>query len=441
MRVLWVCNTIPGVAAEAMGRETGNKEGWLSGALISLADKAPYKISGEDDDLILAIATPATDTACKGKNIKKNSISLTEGFDTVIYEYYEDVIHPEKYDDSIEESFTYIMEEYQPDIVHVFGTEYGHCLGVSRVTGRLRKAGSDIRLLIGIQGIISECAKRYTAGLTDDVIKGRTFRDIIRDDNIERQVEKFTERGKHETEAVGYATDIAGRTEFDRDWSRIHAPEAVYHHMNETLRPEFYEGTWDVTECDRHVIFMSQGDYPLKGLHNVLGILPELLLRFPDIKLVVAGMDLTDVSGLKNKIRLSGYGRYLRELIHKNALGDHVIFTGPLDSIRMKEQYLKCGVYLCASSVENSPNSMGEAMLLSVPVVAPRVGGIPSMIEDGEEGLLYDRIEEIPDIICRLFGDDGLSTELGAAGMNRALITHDPDTNLKRLLEIYEEIR
>ena len=44
-----------------------------------------------------------------------------------------------------------------------------------------------------------------------------------------------------------------------------------------------------------------------------------------------------------------------------------------------------------ASSVENSSNSMGEAMLLGVPVVASRNGGIPSMITEEEEGALVAR--------------------------------------------------
>ncbi len=441
MRVLWVCNTLPGIAAEAMGRAAGNKEGWLSGALKSLADKLCDRAGEDTGELTLAIAAPSSDMSAKGTDISGKRVSLIKGSDILIYEFYEDTVHPEIYDEGLEADFEHIIKEFAPDTVHVFGTEYGHCLAVSRVVSGINRQGSDIKLLIGLQGIISECAIRYTAGLPDDIVRSRTFRDIIKKDNIAMQALKFTLRGEHELEAIGYATDITGRTAFDRQWSEAHAPEAVYHHMNETLRPIFYEGTWDVTGCDRHVIFMSQGDYPLKGLHNVLSILPEIIERYPDTRLVVAGMNLMDVSGLKNRIRLSGYGRYLRELIRRYNLWEHVKFTGPLDPEGMKEQYLECGVYLCASSLENSPNSMGEAMLLSVPVVAPRVGGIPSMIEDGTEGMLYDRIEEIPDLICRLFGDDGLATELGAAGMNRALKTHDPKTNLTRLLEIYEEIR
>ncbi|MBR5359547.1 MAG: glycosyltransferase family 4 protein, partial [Lachnospiraceae bacterium] len=201
------------------------------------------------------------------------------------------------------------------------------------------------------------------------------------------------------------------------------------------------EGTWDLTECDRHVICMSQGDYPLKGLHKILAILPDIVADYPDASLVIAGMDITRRTTFKDRLKISNYGKYLTELIASGKLQGKVRFTGPLNAAGMKEMYLKSHTYLCASSIENSPNSMGEAMMLGVPVIAARVGGIPSMIEDGTEGLLYDSTDEIKDLIHKIWDDDAYATEIGAAAMNRAYKTHDADTNMRRLLEIYNEIR
>ena len=63
---------------------------------------------------------------------------------------------------------------------------------------------------------------------------------------------------------------------------------------------------------------------------------------------------------------------------------------GKLSEEEMKQQFLKSNVFVCASVLENSPNTVGEAMLLGVPVVASRAGGIPDMITDGSEGLLFE---------------------------------------------------
>ena len=39
MRVLWVCNIMLPVIAEALHREASNKEGWLSGLLSQIVDR------------------------------------------------------------------------------------------------------------------------------------------------------------------------------------------------------------------------------------------------------------------------------------------------------------------------------------------------------------------------------------------------------------------
>ena len=57
----------------------------------------------------------------------------------------------------------------------------------------------------------------------------------------------------------------------------------------------------------------------------------------------------------------------------------------------MKEAYLKSHVFACPSALENSPNSLGEAMLLGLPCVAARTGGIPDMAEDGTSAFVFEK--------------------------------------------------
>ncbi|MCR5230796.1 MAG: glycosyltransferase family 4 protein, partial [Solobacterium sp.] len=140
--------------------------------------------------------------------------------------------------------------------------------------------------------------------------------------------------------------------------------------------------------------------------------------------------------------RETRYERYIRQLIDRYQLKDHVVFTGILDAEQMKEQYLKAHVFLSASSIENSPNSIGEAMILGTPVVASDVGGVSSMLSNEKEGLLYqaDRVEDMAADIDRLFRDNVLARRLSAGARERARITHDPETNYRQLISIYEEI-
>ena len=81
-------------------------------------------------------------------------------------------------------------------------------------------------------------------------------------------------------------------------------------------------------------------------------------------------------------------------------------------------------------------------MLLGVPVVSSEVGGVPSLFTDEEEGLFYpvEDVQKMAEQVMRIFGDDELAMRLSRAAKKRAAQTHDPQTNYRRLLEIYDEI-
>lgn len=65
---------------------------------------------------------------------------------------------------------------------------------------------------------------------------------------------------------------------------------------------------------------------------------------------------------------------------------------GMLSEQEMCKAYLECNVFICPSSIENSPNSLGEAQLLGIPHIASYVGGIPEIVNYNPE-ILY-RFEE-----------------------------------------------
>ena len=124
------------------------------------------------------------------------------------------------------------------------------------------------------------------------------------------------------------AGHITGRTDFDREYAEKLNPNAKYHFMNETLREEFYHDSWNIDRIERYSIFLSQGNYPIKGLHHVLDILPDLIEAHEETMLYVAGDVITANDTLKDKIKISGYGKYLLTQIRKNKLQDHVKFLG-----------------------------------------------------------------------------------------------------------------
>lgn len=378
MKVLWLCNVVLPMAAGQFHMEGSNKEGWISG----LADTVLKNQRGNAIHLAVAFPVPA-DALPKGMEVCKKTVR-TGGAAFECYGFLEDVRHAEVYDPALEGRMKKITDEVQPDIVHCFGTEYPHTLAMCRSFPRKE------RLVVGLQGLCTLCAQVYYADIPERVIHSITLRDLLRGDNLIQQREKFVLRGNMEREVVSLAGNIIGRTEWDRENSKRWNPNADYYKLNETLRPEFYGPVWNEENCIPHSIFVSQGDYPLKGLHYLLCAMPMILEKYPDTKVYVAGDSLVEYRTLKQKLKISAYGKYLRSLIKENGLEGRIVFLGRLTAEQMRDRYLKSNLFVCCSALENSPNSLGEAMLLGLPCVSADVGGISSIFTHGEDGILYE---------------------------------------------------
>ena len=109
----------------------------------------------------------------------------------------------------------------------------------------------------------------------------------------------------------------------------------------------------------------------------------------------------------------------------------------------MKQAFLNANVFVLPSTMENSPNSLGEAMVLGVPSVAADVGGVRNLMEDGREGRIYASgdVPALAEHILQLFAREEAAARLGENARAHALQTHDPEKNLRDLMDIYYEIR
>lgn len=416
MRVLWICNQMPSILARGVGLKAGNKEGWVTGMALKLS---------QNRGIEFAMAFPVKQA--------EMLTGVTEGIN--FYSFQEDTEHPENYDSSLESSLGLICEEFSPDLIHCFGTEFPHTLAILK----LKEWRS--RVLVHLQGLMIPCSEVYYAGLPEEIIERSTFRDTLKEDSIWQQKEKFVKRAKNEEEALKLCQHVCGRTSFDREYLLSINPNCNYYMVNETLRPDFYGPIWVHENCEKHRIFVSQGNYPLKGAHFILEALGILKEKYPDVTLHIAGDKITGYRSVKEKIKISSYGKYLLDLIKKYHLEDCVTFTGSLPASEMLQEYLSAEVYVLPSVLENSPNSLGEAMIMGMPCVAAKVGGIPSIAE-GNEVFLYEGTdaETIAENISKVFENTELAISYGQRAKSHARLTHDGEANYKMLLWVYEKI-
>ena len=141
---------------------------------------------------------------------------------------------------------------------------------------------------------------------------------------------------------------------------------------------------------------------------------------------------------------MSSYEKYVNDIIDKLNLRNNIVFTGPLKANEMKTRYLTSHVFVSPSTIENSPNSVGEAMILGVPTISSDVGGVKDMLAHGEEGFVYPMDEPymLAYYIDRVFSNDSISLKLSECARNHALKHMIPKqllTNDGKLLYDYEE--
>jgi len=429
--------------------EASNKEGWISG----LADVVLEHQKENGIELFVAFPMEKDFPAEKEGGPTRGQWNETvfkveiraKGAAFTGYGFPEDVSHPERGDSAVlTEALEGILQDAKPDLVHCFGSEYLHTAVMCRIFPRKE------RLLIGLQGLCSMLAKAYFANLPKNVIHSVTLRDFLKQDSLIQQQEKFVMRGRIEREAIEQTGNLAGRTQWDRACTEKWNPKAKYHHLDEILRSEFYGPQWEEEHCIPHSIFLSQGDYPLKGLHYMLHAMPSILATYPDTRVYVAGNSLVRCGTVKERLKLSAYGKYLRGLIKQYHLEDKIFFFGRLNAGQMRDRYLSSHLFVCTSSLENSPNSLGEAMMLGMPCIAANVGGIPSLFLGDVDGLIYegfqtgdgeelDRIScELSNTVIRMWKDPVKMREYCRNARLHAEHTHDREKNYEQLMDIYQ---
>ncbi len=97
---------------------------------------------------------------------------------------------------------------------------------------------------------------------------------------------------------------------------------------------------------------------------------------------------------------------------------------------------------MSASVIENSPNSVCEAMLLGMPVISSNVGGVADLLTHGLDGYLYqaDAPYMLAYYIALFFNNSDMEEKMGRKAHEHALITHDKKENNNKLMQIYNEI-
>ncbi|HET6252749.1 MAG TPA: glycosyltransferase family 4 protein [Puia sp.] len=325
-------------------------------------------------------------------------------------------------------AFLRAVEQFKPDIIHVHGTEFPF--------GLILREVKDIPVVVSIQGNLTVYHEKYFAGLSlPGVWRGwRTGYPFHRAD-----YRIWKKRMEVEQEILRRTKYVFGRTDWDRRVALALAPEAEYFHVDEVIRPRFYGLDWELdrkAELGRQegkpVFFTTSSPSIYKGFEVVIDTARVLLAMGVEFEWRVAG--LKEDHPL---VRLTCAARKVEDLRALN-----IRLTGTLAEDALVDQLMNSDAYVQVSHIENSPNSVCEAMLAGIPVIASFAGGTGSLLRDGEQGVLVQ--DGDPYVLAGAMQEVIRQPEryrvMAAKGRKVAQRRHDPEVIVRGMMERYREI-
>lgn len=316
------------------------------------------------------------------------------------------------------------------DVYHIFGIEHPFIKDISSFL-------PWNKTLLYIQGIQKECARVYLA----DYNKYSNYKNPLLHLNLSVLKHNVNKLGDNETETLKKGKFVTGRTKWDYDYVKSINKNLKYYPCNEILRSSFYTAVkWSVNSYEPFTIFVSQASYTLKAAHMIVEIIRRLKSNFNNVKCYIAGENILESKSLMTKLN-SSYASYIKSLIKKYNLKENVIYIGSLDEKQMIIKLQKANVFLSASVIENSSNSLQEAMLIGTPCVSSNVGGISS-IANSTQCLLYpyDDINKCVSHITSIFNKTIDIEQLSKNAIKRIEYLADPKVNSNVMYNIYKDI-
>lgn len=146
-----------------------------------------------------------------------------------------------------------------------------------------------------------------------------------------------------------------------------------------------------------------------KGVGEFLDMAAMLGREFPDIEFVLVGKDIPTDAGDTHR------ERFLKQYAGDPDLLRRVQFTGIATDDELYQHYADCDIFCLPTHYESFGLVYVEAMMWAKPLVGSRVGGVPEVVADGEQGYLcpVGDAGAVTEAVRKLILDAGLRARFG----------------------------
>lgn len=272
-----------------------------------------------------------------------------------------------------------IISKIHPDIIQIWGTELPVGLDVENVAG-------EIPIVFFIQGVMSAIYAHNLGDLRPKAfLKSVDILFPLKMAKLVLQKNRLKSQSSLEKAMIKNSKGII----VDSDWAAAQYVGCNVDHYRVPLAINkcFKPFSWDYRECCKYSIFTVYGKSPIKGLHILFEALPDVIVSYPETKVIIPG-DVMPKS-ISQKLLSPLYVGYLQYLIKKYRLEKHIVLPGRLTHEQMFEEMKKSNVFVLPSCIENHSSTLREAMTVGCPCIASDVGSTFEFVKHGENGFLY----------------------------------------------------
>jgi glycosyltransferase involved in cell wall biosynthesis len=182
-------------------------------------------------------------------------------------------------------------------------------------------------------------------------------------------------------------------------------------------------------KCNDKIILSVGVITKQKGFHLLIKSFGEIAEKFPKIKLIIIGD--------------GPYLKRLKSLTEKLALTKRVLFLGKIDNKEIHKFYNLADICVFPTlCFEGLPYVVLEAMACEKPVITSRIGGIPSIIKDRENGLLIEagNSNQLEHGIIELLKNKVLAKNLGENARLCIIKEFSLHNMVQKTIRIYQEV-
>lgn len=320
-----------------------------------------------------------------------------------------------------------IIKDFRPDVIHLFGVENQF----ATILGK-----TDVPVIVHLQGLLAPYDNAFwPVGFNkNSFVWPPSIREWIFRNGFIFAKNSMHERGMRERSLFKKVQYCMGRTEWDFLISQLLSPNSKYFKVNETLRPEFYanSGKWKREKSEKLIIVSTISETIYKGL--------DLILKTAKIL-----KDETSVSYEWRVIGISGKSNivmFFERCLSIKSESVGISYLGVKSSREIVTNMMESSVYVHPSYIDNSPNSVCEAQLLGVPVVACDVGGVSTILDFGNAGILVpaNAPYELAFHLKQFAIDEKYCEERRMFGLELAKDRHNPQKIVSDLISTYKKV-